>query len=590
MSILTLRNISVAFDDPPLLDGIDLQIQPGERVGLIGRNGEGKSTLMRIIHGGMAPDGGEVIRQKDLRTALLAQDLPAGIEGHVHAVVSAHAHADPSGPPPVDTILSRMQLEANVKYRTLSVGLKRRTLLARALAASPDLLLLDEPTNHLDIDAITWLEDFLLRRRSALLFVTHDRVFMQRLATRIVEIDRGQVFNWACDYPTYLKRKEAQLGSEAVQQARFDRELAREETWVRQGIRARRTRNEGRVRALKRMREVRRNRRGGIEAVQIALQDARQTTRLVIEADDISFGYDRAPVVQRFSTTILRGDKVGLIGPNGAGKTTLMRLLLGELQPKQGIVKHGLRLQIAYFDQLRAQLDGEKTVFDSVANGSDRVRVDGKIRHVFAYLQNFLFSPERSRCLVKVLSGGERNRLLLANLFTVPANVLALDEPTNDLDAETLEVLETMLVNYTGTVLLVSHDREFLNNVVTSTIAFEGPHGVNEYVGGYDDYLRQRPDRPTEPAPSRKEKPQRKRDPSRRLSYRETRELEALPERIETLETEQRGLHQTLSDPAVYQNGARIPELTDRLKAIGGELETAYERWEALEGIRQRQE
>ena len=586
MSLLTLRNISVAFDDPPLLDGIDLQIQPGERVGLLGRNGEGKSTLMRIIHGSAMPDGGEVIRQKDLRTALLAQDLPAGIEGSVHSVVSAHAHADPSGPPPVDTILSRMQLDADAAYRALSVGLKRRVLLARALAASPDLLLLDEPTNHLDIDAITWLEDFLLRRRGALLFVTHDRVFMQRLATRIVEIDRGLMFNWACDYPTYLKRKEAQLASEAVGQAHFDRMLAREEVWVRQGIRARRTRNEGRVRALERMREARRNRRGGIEAVQIAMQGARQTTRLVIEADDVTFGYGEIPVVQHFSTTILRGDKVGLIGPNGAGKTTLMRLLLGDLQPQKGTVKHGLRLQIAYFDQLRAQLDGEKTVFDSVANGSDRVQVDGKIRHVFAYLQNFLFSPERSRCLVKVLSGGERNRLLLAKLLTVPANVLALDEPTNDLDAETLEVLEAMLVNYTGTVLLVSHDRAFLNNVVTSTIAFEGSNGVNEYIGGYDDYLRQRPDQPVEPVPPKKEKPQRKREPSRRLKYKEARELEALPERIEALEVEQQDLHRILSDPAVYQNGARIPELTVRLKTLEGELKTAYERWEALEDIK----
>ena len=585
MALITLRNLTIAFGDPPLLDGVDLQIQPGERVGLLGRNGEGKSTLMKIIHGDTTPDDGDVIRQKDLRTALLAQELPAGIHGSIRAVVSEQAHDDPSGPPPVDTILTRMQLDSDAEYEALSVGFKRRVLLARALASSPDLLLLDEPTNHLDIDAITWLETFLSGRRSALLFVTHDRVFMQQLATRIVEIDRGRIFNWACTYAIYLKRKEAQLESEGVQQAHFDRKLAREEAWVRQGIRARRTRNEGRVRALEKMREDRLRRRGGTGGVHLAPQEARKTTRHVIEADDITFGYGGMPVVEHFSTTILRGDKIGLIGPNGAGKTTLLRLLLGELQPWQGTVKHGLRLQIAYFDQMRAQLEGEKTVFDSVANGSDRVSINGKIRHVLSHLQNFLFSPERSRNLVKVLSGGERNRLLLAKLFTNPANVLALDEPTNDLDAETLEVLESMLVDYTGTVLLVSHDRAFLNHVVTSSIAFEGPNGVNEYVGGYDDYLRQRPDR-SEPDRPKKEKPQRKRERSRRLSYSETQELEGLPERIETLETEQRELYQTLSDPAVYQKGEEISELRIRLKTLERELETAYERWEILEGIR----
>ena len=588
MALITLRNISVAFGGTPLLDGGDLQVQPGERVGLLGRNGEGKSTLMNIIHGDMMPDDGDVIRQRDLRTALLSQELPAGIEGSVRAVVSEHAHADPSGPPPVDNILSRMQLDPDAEYAALSVGLRRRTLLARALASNPDLLLLDEPTNHLDIDAVTWLETFLLRRRGALLFVTHDRVFMQRLATRIVEIDRWKVFNWTCDYATYLKRKEAQLESEAGQQVFFDRRLAQEEAWVRQGIRARRTRNEGRVRALEKMRRDRRNRRGDVGGVRIAMQEARKTTRHVIEADDITFGYGGTPVVAHFSTIILRGDKVGIIGPNGAGKTTLIRLLLGELQSQQGSVKHGLRLQIAYFDQLRAQLDGEKTVFDSVANGSDRVSINGKVQHIFSYLQNFLFSPERSRCVVKALSGGERNRLLLARLFTNPANLLALDEPTNDLDAETLEVLESMLVEYTGTVLLVSHDRAFLNNVVTSTIVFEGKNGVNEYVGGYDDYLRQRPDSP-EPIVPGKEKPQRKRESSMRLKYREERELEALPERIEALETEQRELHQALSDPGVYQKGKRISELAARLEALERELEAAYERWEALEDIRHSQ-
>jgi len=585
MALLTLRQISVVFGGSPLLDGVDLQVHPGERVGLLGRNGEGKSTLLGIIHGNSAPDGGDVIRPRGLRTALLAQELPAGIQGTVRAVVSAQAQATSSGPPPVDTILTRMQLDPGAEYATLSVGLRRRVLLAQSLVSNPDLLLLDEPTNHLDIDAVTWLETFLLRRRGALLFVTHDRVLMQQLATRIVEIDRGRAFSWACDYATYVRRREAQLESEAGQQALLDSRLAREEAWVRQGIRARRTRNEGRVRALESMREARRRMREGVGSVRVALQEGRKTTRHVIEAEGVSFGYGEKPVVEHFSTTILRGDKVGIVGPNGTGKTTLLRLLLGELQPRQGSVRHGLRLEVAYFDQLRSQLDGEMTVFDNVANGSDRVSINGRTRHVFGYLNDFLFSRDRARCLVKALSGGERNRLLLAKLFTRPANVLALDEPTNDLDAETLEVLESMLVDCPGTVLLVSHDRAFLNNVVTSTIVFEGENGVNEYVGGYDDYLRQRPDSP-EPAVPRREKPQRERERLRRLSYRETRELEALPERIEALESEQRKLHRVLSDPAVYQRGDQIPELTSRLKDLERELATEYGRWEELEDIR----
>jgi len=586
MALIILNNIFLSYGDPPLLDDVQLQIDAGERVCLLGRNGTGKSTLMKIIAGDVLPDRGEMVRQKGVRIALLGQDVPEGLTGTVRGVASEYAPRRPSGPPVVDTVLSRMQLEPDLDFQTLSVGLMRRVLLARALAAEPDVLLLDEPTNHLDIDAITWLESFLLKRRGALLFVTHDRMLTRHLATRIVEIDRGYVFSWASDYSTYLQRREAQLEVDAEKQSRFDRRLAEEEAWIRQGIRARRTRNEGRVRALEAMRVERMRRREETGAVRMMVQEGEKVGRRVIEAEDIHFSYDSKPVVSGFSTTILRGDKVGLIGPNGVGKTTLLQLLLGELGPQKGTVTHGTRLQVAYFDQLREQLDDDKTVFDAVANGSDRVSINGKTQHVFSYLQNFLFSPARSRSLVRSLSGGERNRLLLAKLFTRPANVLALDEPTNDLDTETLEVLESMLVAFSGTVLLVSHDRAFLDNVVTSTIVFEGSHGVNEYVGGYDDWVRQRPASSFDVVPEvKQERSRRERAP--KLSYKEGQELNALPEEIERLETEQQALHQVLSDPARYQDGTDISDIKLELGEVVSQLETAYARWEELETIRE---
>ncbi len=588
MALITLNQIGITFGDPPLLDSIDLQIQPNERICLLGRNGAGKSTLMKIITREMAPDSGEVSYQKNTRVALLGQDVPRGLTGTVRNIISEHIPQTTSGPPIVDTVITRLQLDPTAPFQTLSVGLKRRTLLARALATAPDILLLDEPTNHLDIDTITWLESFLQKQRSALFFVTHDRMLTQNLATRILELDRGHLSSWACDYRTYLKRRESQLESQAIQQEQFDRKLSEEETWIRQGIRARRTRNEGRVRALKKMREDRQRHREGTGKAQIAVQQAEKTTRHVIEAENISFSYDDSPVVQNFSTTILRGDKIGFIGPNGAGKTTLLRLLLSDLKPDGGTVKHGMRLQVAYFDQLREQLDEKKTVFDTIANGNDCISFNGKTKHVFSYLQDFLFTPARSRSLVQILSGGERNRLLLAKLFTLPANVLALDEPTNDLDTETLDVLESMIVEFSGTVLLVSHDRAFLNNVATSTIVFENTHGINEYIGGYNDWLRQRPDlSPKAPAQCDQPKIQRpKQTRPRKLSYSETRELETLPEHIDTLETEQQTLHQTLSDPAIYQNGTDIPALKTRLETVETDLEKSYARWEKLEEIR----
>jgi ATP-binding cassette subfamily F protein uup len=587
LSLLTLSGVSQSYGTA-LLDGVSLQILPGERVCLLGRNGAGKSTLLKIIAGDLSADEGVVSRQRMTRVALLAQELPDDLAGTIRQIVDKDVPDNETGPPITDVVLTRMGLDGDADFSTLSVGLKRRTLLARALATQPDLLLLDEPTNHLDIEAITWLESFLLKRRGGLLFITHDRSLTQSLATRIVDLERGGLTSWACDYRTYLERRAADLETEASQAVQFDRKLSQEEAWIRQGIRARRTRNEGRVRALKRMREERQRRREGLGAANIALQQSERTSRRVIEAEGISFAYDEKPVVENFSTTVMRGDKVGFIGPNGSGKTTLLRLLLGDLEPQTGTVKHGLRMQVAYFDQLRAQLDGTRTVFDTVAHGSDRVTINGKVKHVYGYLQDFLFDPAQSRSLVRTLSGGERNRLLLAMLFTNPANVLALDEPTNDLDAETLEVLESTLVDFTGTVLVVSHDRTFLDNVATSTIAFDGSH-PREYVGGYSDYVRQ-----TQPAVKSESKPpstspappaKRERQRTRKLTNREREELSSLPDRITTLEAERDQIHETMSHPAVYQDSARIPELKSRLEAIEPELQEAYTRWEELDAI-----
>ena len=583
MALISLNNISIAFGDPALLESARLQISDGERVCLLGRNGAGKSTLMRILAGKQRPDAGDVSPRKGLRIALLGQDVPTDLGKTTKDVVSQNVPETVTGPPVIDTILTRMDLDGSAEFQKLSVGMKRRTLLARALATQPDLLLLDEPTNHLDIETILWMEDFLLKRRGALCFITHDRTLTQKLATRIVEIELGSLHSWNCDYQTYLKRRETQLEVDSTKDEQFDRKLSEEEAWIRQGIKARRTRNEGRVRALKRMRDDRQRRRQGVSSARINIQKGDRTSKRVIEAENLSFGYDKSPLISDFSTTILRGDKIGFIGPNGSGKTTLLRLLLGELKPQSGKLKHGLRLEVAYFDQVRAQLDESKTVFDSVANGSDRVTVGGKVKHVFAYLQDFMFPPARARCHVQVLSGGDRNRLLLAKLFATPANVLALDEPTNDLDAETLEVLESTLVDFTGTVLVVSHDRTFLDNVATSTMTFTGNSEIHEYVGGYTDYLRQRPEPLEMAAPPRNVPASKLRTRTRKLSNKERSELEALPELIDTLESKKSTLHEKLSDPSIYQNGEDIPALKNRLDAIDQELNTALERWETLE-------
>lgn len=594
--LIRLIDFTIGFRDPPLLDEVNCQIESGQRIGLLGRNGAGKSTLMRAITGELTPDHGQCWRAPGTRVTLLPQEVPRDLHGTIDEVVRQGLPSNPEeasgwhGEQNLRRLLGQMELEAEREVASLSSGMKRRVLLARALVAEPDLLLLDEPTNHLDIEAINWLEEFLLKWNRTILFVTHDRAFLRRLATRILEIDRGRLFDWSCDYDTFLERKEQVLAAEEKQEALFDKKLAQEEAWIRQGIKARRTRNEGRVRALQELRKTRSQRREKMGVAKLAITAGQRSGTLVAEVEEISFSYEDRQIVGGFSTSIMRGDKIGIMGPNGAGKTTLLRLLLGELVPQSGTVRLGTNLAIAYFDQLRGQLDELKTVQENLGAGGDNLTINGRSRHVLSYLQDFLFSPERARTQVKFLSGGERNRLLLARLFARPANVLVLDEPTNDLDAETLELLESQLVEFPGTVLLVSHDREFLNNVVTSTIVFE--HGnVREYVGGYDDWIRQRAaptpiqthnNKAASPSPEVADKAIK--SPRKKLSYSEQRELKLLPERIEGLEEELTALQQRMSERDFYQ---QPPEIIAReqshYKELGDELAKAYERWESLE-------
>jgi ATP-binding cassette subfamily F protein uup len=599
MSLITVRELRIGFRGPLLLDGVSCQIEPGQRIGLLGRNGAGKTTFLRILSGEVEPDGGEVSSAPGATVSLLPQEVPEHLTGAIQDVV---AQGLPLAADDHDTawkveqrvkrILTEMQLAAEAPFETLSSGMKRRVLLARAIVSGPDLLLLDEPTNHLDLTAIEWLEDFLLRWKTTLIFVTHDRMFLRKLATRIFEIDRGRLFDWSCDYDTFLSRKEAALAAEETQNALFDKKLAEEEVWIRTGIKARRTRNEGRVRALERLRRIRSDRREASGKVQLAIQEGERSGMLVAEVDCVSFAYGGRTIVRDFSTSIMRGDKVGIIGPNGAGKTTLLRILLGQLPPQVGFVRLGTNLQIAYFDQLRQQLNDDASVQDSVADGYDTVRTGEGSRHVIGYLRDFLFSPERARLPVKFLSGGERNRVLLAKLFAKPANVIVLDEPTNDLDTETLELLEERLVEFAGTVLLVSHDRTFLNNVVTSTIVFE-EGGVREYFGGYDDWLRQRKPTPTRsvseapathtPTRSVSEGPV---SGKRKLSFKERQELDALPAAIEKYDAEIAALHQQMAEPQFYQQpGPQIAAEQARLRQLECDLAAAYQRWEALEQL-----
>jgi ABC transport system ATP-binding/permease protein len=631
MGLILINDVSIGFGGVLLLDGVSLQIEAGERIGLLGRNGSGKSTLMKLLAGDITPDKGQIIQGGDVKIAILPQDVPDDLPGTVYDVVASgsqehvellheyheltielqiarggdeglmrkleevqhrietcgawHYHQW------VETVLARTELDGNARFRVLSAGLKRRVFLARALVYEPDLLLLDEPTNHLDISTILWLEDFLLKYEKTLMFVTHDRAFLQRLARRIIEIDRGRLISFACDYKTYLERRQTLLDAEKTERHEFDRKLAKEEVWIRRGIRARRTRDEGRVRALMSMREERAHRQEQAGVAHLVIQEAQRSGRMVIDAEKIGFAWNDKKIVEAFSTVIMRGDKVGIIGPNGCGKTTLLRILLGELTPQQGDTRLGVGMKIAYFDQLRAQLDEDKTLRENVADGNDTVGVDGASRHVMGYLQDFLFLPGQIMAPVRSLSGGERNRLLLAKLFAVPSNVLVLDEPTNDLDAETLELLEDRLLEYKGTMLMVSHDREFLNNVVTSTIVFEGEGRLQEYIGGYDDWLRQRKEPaeiskltvPVEPKQKKVKEPKEK----QKLSFKESRELDALPQTIEGLEEEKQRLATTLNSPEFYvsRDLAKINEVNDRLHTLEKELDVAYHRWNELEDM-----
>ncbi len=597
MPTLRLDKVSLSFGLKPLLDKVDLQIRKAERVCLLGRNGEGKSSLLQLITRQLVPDSGEVWVRPGVRVASLAQEVSAASDASVHEVVmSGFTHVDWQAELQADQVIARLQLDRDAAMSQLSGGWRRRVMLGRALAAAPDLLLLDEPTNHLDIDAITWLEDMMLDFAGALLFISHDRAFVRRLATRIVELDRGQLRAWPGNYDDYVLQKSAALEVEAKHAALFDKKLAQEEVWIRRGVEARRTRNEGRVRALKQLRIQRSERRERIGQVEIRVQDAAPSGKLVFEALHVTHGFGAAPVIENFSARIMRGDRIGIIGPNGCGKTTLIKLLVGELEPTSGTIRRGTGLLPAYFDQQREQLDPAASIMDNVTGGSgDTVTIDGQPRHVSGYLRDFLFPPERLRAPVSMLSGGERNRLLLARLFARPSNLLVMDEPTNDLDAETLDLLEEMVANYAGTLLLVSHDRAFLDNVVTSTLVFEGGGQVNEYVGGYSDWLRQRKTAAAAAAPSAAETaasapapgaPQSAtaRGKPRRLSYKEQRELEAMPEKIQNLEAEQLELQAQIADPALFKTDpARATTALQRLQRLTAELEAAYARWDALE-------
>jgi ABC transport system ATP-binding/permease protein len=635
LALLTLKGIRLAYGMASLLDGVDLSLEPGERVCVAGRNGEGKSTLLKILAGQIQPDSGEVTRRDGLVTAYLTQELPEDVHGSIFDVVAeglgnnglllerfhhlsleaaqgdvkaleamgrVQAELDAvdgwSLQNRVETTLSRLELPADKPFAELSGGLRRRVWLARELVRAPDLLLLDEPTNHLDIAAIAWLEAMLAGTAMTVVFITHDRSFMERLATRILELDRGRLYEHPPSLEAFRQRQAERLETEIRQRAEFDKKLAQEETWVRQGIKARRTRNEGRVRALEQLRRQRAERRERQGQVRLALSPEQRSGKRVIEAEKASFGYPGRIVVRELDLLLQRGDRLGIVGPNGAGKTTLLRGLIGQLEPLSGTVTQGTQLEIAYFDQTRAQLSEDASVQDAVGEGRDRVTINGNTRHILSYLEDFLFPPARSRQPVSALSGGERNRLLLAKLFLRPANLLILDEPTNDLDVETLELLETLLIEYTGTVIVVSHDRAFLDNVVTSTLVLDGSGGAEEFVGGWSDLPQrvtaplletriQAPERSTPPplpAATESRPAARAAATTRKLSYKDARELEQLPARIERLEAQRERLAARLSDPELFRgSGAGVQELRQELETLEQELAAAYARWEALE-------
>ena len=627
MALISLQEINLAFSGPLIFDCLSLQLELGERIALLGRNGAGKTTLMKVMSGQQQVDDGKVIVQKGIQVAHLPQEVPVDITGSVFDVVlaglgkragllSQHHHLthrlqteqtpellrqldvlqdklnhtdswDVNNQ--VEEVIAKMKLDPDSDFALLSGGQKRRALLARALVLKPEVLLLDEPTNHLDIDSMLWLEGFLLNYPGTVFFVTHDRMFMARLATRIIELDRGKIFSWSCDYKTFLDRKQAALDIEEARGDHFDKKLAEEEVWIRKGVKARRCRNEGRVKALERLREEKKAQRKAVGQVRMRAQKVDPSGHRVVKVSQLSFGYGEKCLVSDFTTQIMRGDKIGVIGPNGSGKTTLLRLLLGELVPQKGKVSMGTNLQIAYYDQLREQLEEERSVAENVNGESDFIVINSKPRHIIGYLQDFLFTPDRARTPVKVLSGGERNRLFLARLFSKPSNVLVMDEPTNDLDIETLELLEELLLEYSGTLLLVSHDRAFLNNVVTSTMVLEGCGLINEYAGGYDDWLSQR--KPAEPAPVKAKSVKeiiRPKKPvvARKLTSKEQREFVNLSSVIEKIEAEQKEVYALLADFNFYEKDPmEIAKTKARSEFLSNELEKAYERWEYLEEL-----
>jgi ATP-binding cassette subfamily F protein uup len=627
MALISLQEINLAFSGPLIFDCLNLQLEPGERIALLGRNGAGKTTLMKVMNGQQQVDDGKVIVQKGIQVAHLPQEVPVDITGTVFDIVlsglgiraellSQHHHLThrlqteqtPELLKQLDVlqdklnhtdswnvfsqvkeVIAKMKLDPDSDFTRLSGGQKRRALLARALVLKPEVLLLDEPTNHLDIDSMLWLEGFLLSYPGTVFFVTHDRMFMTHSATRILELDRGKIFSWSCDYKTFLERKQAALDIEEARLDHFDKMLAEEEIWIRKGIKARRCRNEGRVKALERLREEKKAQRKAIGQVRMRAQKVDPSGHRVVKISHLGFGYGEKCLVKDFTTQIMRGDKIGVIGPNGSGKTTLLRLLLGKLAPLRGKVSLGTNLQIAYYDQLREQLEEDKTVAENVNGESDTIIINGKPRHIIGYLQDFLFTPDRARTPVKVLSGGERNRIFLARLFSKPSNVLVMDEPTNDLDIETLELLEELLLEYPGTLLLVSHDRVFLNNVVTSTMVLEGDGLINEYTGGYDDWLSQRkPLLPTVLKAKPAKKIIRPKIPlvSRKLNYKEQHELDSFPSLIEKIEAEQKKIYALLADFNFYQkDSAEIAKTKARSEFLSNELEKAYERWEYLEEL-----
>ena len=598
MALLGLNQVSLTFAGPPLLNSVGLQIDDGERLGLIGRNGAGKSTLLRILEGSLEPDSGEVSRRPGLRVASLQQDVPLNLAGTIRAYLHEVCGATRSDAAweietRIDHAVHDLSLDLDATIETLSAGSKRRVLLAAALVRDPDLLILDEPTNHLDIDAIRHLEDALQRRRGTLVFVTHDRTFLRGLATRILDLDRGMIRSYRCDYDTYLDRREQELQTEADQDALFDKKLAQEEAWVRRGIKARRTRNEGRVRALESLRLERGARRDELGRVNAQLQEAEKSGRIVLRCENVGYAYGSEPIVRGFTGTVLRGDRIGILGPNGCGKTTLIRLMLGELMPQEGTVTTGAKVEVAHYEQLHDVLDDTKTVMENISEGRDMITLAGGERHVVGYLRDFLFTTEQIQGPVVKLSGGERKRLQLAKILSRPCNVLVLDEPTNDLDLETLDLLEDMLLEFQGTLLVVSHDRTFLDNVVTSTLVFEGAGQWREYVGGYADWVRQkRSEAPPVAARSAKPKAARAGARSRRggspgsLGFKEKRELEALPEMIQALEMKKHGLFDLMASPAFYtKRGEEVVETRQQLAAVEADIQKAYARWMELETL-----